>query len=228
MVRKPVIAIVFHGTVSDFYGDAIVRSGGIPVDLQPEYGVCLPRRIDGVLLTGGGDPMSSLFGEAKIAESAVPDVDRDLFELHLIRHCIAEKIPLFGICRGMQMINIALGGDIHQDIARCCGSTMEHSQKRNGNLPSHRIRIVVGSRLHRLWRRESVMVNSFHHQCVKRLGNGLTASAFADDGVVEALEGNGIVAVQYHPERMFPRWEESLLFEDFIKSARNRNDYPSK
>ncbi|HIZ76894.1 MAG TPA: gamma-glutamyl-gamma-aminobutyrate hydrolase family protein [Firmicutes bacterium] len=220
MAKKPVIAIVFHEKINDYYGDALEQLGGIPIYLQPGKEAFLSPWIDGVMLTGGGDPMASLFGEAKITESAVPDVRRDLFEIQVVRHCVEKNIPLLGICRGMQMINIALGGDIHQDITRCYGSSLEHRQQGNYHIPSHRIRIVEKSHLHRLWNRNSLMVNSCHHQCVRRLGKGLVASAYADDGVIEALEGQGIMAVQYHPERMYPRLEESLLFEDLIKRAK--------
>ena len=197
MAKKPVIAIVFHEKINDYYGDALEQLGGIPIYLQPGKEAFLSPWIDGVMLTGGGDPMASLFGEAKITESAVPDVRRDLFEIQVVRHCVEKNIPLLGICRGMQMINIALGGDIHQDITRCYGSSLEHRQQGNYHIPSHRIRIVEKSHLHRLWNRNSLMVN-----------------------VIEALEGQGIMAVQYHPERMYPRLEESLLFEDLIKRAK--------
>ncbi|MEE0777381.1 MAG: gamma-glutamyl-gamma-aminobutyrate hydrolase family protein, partial [Bacillota bacterium] len=105
MAKRPVIAVAFHENISDFYGDALEQSGANLVYIQPGSDAVIPRWVNGVLLTGGGDPMASLFGEAKIAESAIPDVRRDLFEIELIRNCVAAKLPIFGICRGMQMIN---------------------------------------------------------------------------------------------------------------------------
>ena len=213
-MKKPYIGIVFHRKIRQNYEKALYDHGGIPLYL----GVgCEPKEVlpllDGLVLAGGGDPLPQLYGDAFTGESSLPDVARDRFEISLVRKAVAEKIPVLGICRGMQVLNIALGGTLIQDVGR------GHQQKENPLTPTHAIRLEENSRLRTLLQCETLAVNSFHHQSVKALGKGLRVAATAADGIIEAIEGNHILGVQWHIEWLNRREEEQKIFMDFVGRA---------
>lgn len=202
-MNKPVIGITVASMGSKYvlnqaYCAAIGRAGGVPVLLCPESGQ--PPILQGVVLTGGGDfqPASGVYG---VTKGAIWDLDprRDAYERKLIHGCIKAGIPILGICRGMQAINLALGGTLYRDLGQA-GFPEQHVLQPPCR---HAIAISKGRELGRLLGNQQ-FVNSSHHQGVERLAKGLFAGAWSPGGVLEALEdGRGaILGVQWHPERM--------------------------
>lgn len=178
---------------------------------------------DGLIIPGGPDVAPVYFGEEPIPANGRTCASRDVFELDLIRAAIKAGKPILGICRGCQIINIALGGNVYQDLAaQKEGDCLQHAQRAWGAEPSHHVQIEPGSSLFQTFGAEAY-VNSRHHQAVNRLGDGLRATAISSDGVIEGIEGTAegvgdqIVAVQWHPENMWPEYEEmKQFFVDFI------------
>lgn len=195
------------------YVEAVLQAGGLPVVLPP---LTDPRalrglyeRLDGVLLAGGDDIDPVRYGEAPHPRLGAVSPERDTAELLLARWAFADGKPLLGICHGLQVINVARGGTLWQD------------------LPSdHPVALAEGSRLAGLLGTTAVGLNSLHHQAVKRLGAGLRAVGYAPDSVVEAIEGEGqtfVMGVQGHPETLWqaaePRWRK--LFAALVAAARH-------
>ncbi len=187
------------------------------------------ERLDGVLIPGGVDMDPAQYGEAPHPALGNLDPARDRVELQLARWAIADGKPVLGLCRGLQVINVACGGSLWQDLA----AQRPESHKHDFFPPAgyarehlaHEVRVVAGSRLRALVGVDRLPVNSMHHQAVRRLGAGLVASATADDGVVEALEGAGtpfLVGVQWHPE-VFEMTDPHTrhLFGSFMAAARD-------
>lgn len=180
---------------TNYYEDALRNLGAFPL---PGYCPAPDLSCDGLILCGGGDLDSSLFGQESQG-SEPPDPARDQAELALFRAFFQAGKPILGICRGMQLINVALGGSLIQDLP----SHVRTFHRGTGEDLVHPIRTLEGSVLHQLYG-PLFSVNSFHHQAVDRLGEGLRATAWSEGGVVEALDcpGQPILAVQFHPERM--------------------------
>jgi putative glutamine amidotransferase len=176
----------------------VIAAGGLPVHLPIEADpVALAAHLDGVLLTGGADLSPDLYGAESETDLFPPEVDRDAFELALVDEALDRDLPVLGICRGLQLLNVHAGGSLHQHVP-------EHS--RFDISPSSRVHDVVfepGSRLGELYG-ERARVNTLHHQTVDRVGAAFTVTARADDGTVEGLEvpGADVVAVQWHPEML--------------------------
>jgi putative glutamine amidotransferase len=186
--------------------------------------------IDGVLLTGGGDVDPVFYGEDRHASVEDAEPGRDEFEIDLARRAIADDVPLLAICRGSQVLNVATGGNLVQDIPSSIETELPHSVQEPKNADCHDISIVPGSRLASALGGSasaacSCRVNSRHHQSVGRLGAGLIASATAADGVIEAIEAPDsafCLGVQWHPENFWETGEFSPLFDAFTAAARAR------
>ena len=184
--------------------------------------------IAGVLLTGGGDVNPALYGEDRhpLTQSAEPG--RDGFEIDLARGAMSNNVPLLAICRGAQVLNVAAGGTLVQDIPSVVDTGLTHAVNEPKNLDCHDIRIVAGTRLSQALGDSaeaacSCRVNSRHHQSVGRTGDGLVVSARAGDGVVEAIEKPEhpfCIGVQWHPENFWQSGEFRPLFEGFVSAAR--------
>jgi len=173
--------------------------------------------LQGILIPGGVDIDPRRYEEAlTFSEDCDPTTDK--LDIQLINAAMKAKLELFGICRGHQIINVALGGSLIQDIPRETFSQIDHSFSMTQALPlqGHLIRVLPHTRLAQLLP-ESLVVNTYHHQAIKKLADGLSVSALAEDGVIEAIEGNKIMAVQWHPERMTSDPLFQNLFDDFIK-----------
>ncbi|WP_304507118.1 gamma-glutamyl-gamma-aminobutyrate hydrolase family protein [Anaerotignum sp.] len=201
------------------YISAIISAGGYPVMLFPQP--VMPPFIDGIVFTGGGDIDPLLFHEEPLRESGEISPLRDDFELSLCHLAIQNNIPLLGICRGMQIINIALGGTIFQDISVQTSSTLKHSQQAPRGYGTHSIIMEKNSLLSSLWGKEKATVNSFHHQAVAVLGDGLRISAKSQDGLIEAIEhieNPFVLGVQWHPEAMKGE-DQRKLFSAFLSAA---------
>lgn len=206
---------------------AIENAGGTPIILpvtrEREAISRYLGLLDGLLLSGGVDVDPACFGEAPHPRLGTVDDDRDTTELPLIREALAQDMPVFAICRGIQSLNVALGGTLYQDLPSQAPSAIHHQQSDIG-IPraqtSHSIRIVPDSRLHRIVGREEMQTNSFHHQALKQVADGLVVTACAPDDIIEAAESPAhryVVAVQFHPEETAPNDLASRqLFEAFI------------
>ncbi len=212
-------------TLPKLYAKAIEYADGVPIllpivekklDLISKY----LKIVDGILLTGGVDVDPLLFNEEPHPELGRIDPYRDFFELHLARKALEKDIPILGICRGCQLLNVAAGGSLIQDIYANYQNDclIKHQQKAPRWHPTHTIEIKKGSKLEKIFGCAELSVNSFHHQAVKEAGVGFVASAHAKDGVIEAIEGieyRYAVGVQWHPELM---WEHNSLFFELFKS----------
>ncbi|MGE5397139.1 MAG: gamma-glutamyl-gamma-aminobutyrate hydrolase family protein [Chitinophagales bacterium] len=207
--------------VRSSYIRAVERAGGVPVILpavRSDYAVeRYVEYCDGFILSGGGDLDPLLWGEEPHPGLGEVDPERDQFELALVQGLLQKNKPGLFICRGLQVLNVALGGDLIQDIV----SDILHRQTAPRYSPSHEIQIEKESLLYSLLNNDSVRVNSFHHQAIRKLGNGLKITAYSRDGIVEAVELPGssfILGVQWHPEDL--RDEGSFrLFSRLVESA---------
>lgn len=213
-----------------FFAATIV--GGVPwmiplLDDDPDTLRAIYDRLDGILLPGGVDVDPATYGETPGPSLGRIDPARDRVELQLTRWAIEDHKPVLGLCRGAQIINVALGGTLYQDIAAELPGAVKHdyfpTQGFDRDHRAHDVALTPGTRLQRLMERPSVTVNSMHHQGLKRIGDGLVASAVAPDGLVEGVEGgNGqfLVGVQWHPE-VFEMDDPHTrhLFRAFIAAA---------
>lgn len=231
--RNPEWSPALHGH-RETYISAVVAAGGVPlllplVDdedvLRASYDL-----IDGLLLAGGGDVEPHHYGEEPIPELGAVDPLRDRVELWLARRAAAEAKPILAICRGIQVLNVALGGSLYQDIAAQLRSEVVHNSsaiKQDWSYMAHELRLEPGSQLAQLLGVERLPVNSLHHQAVKAVAPGLQAVGWSPDGVVEALESTGgrfIIGVQCHPEALQAeadvRWRS--LFGRFVEACTTR------
>jgi putative glutamine amidotransferase len=180
--------------------------------------------IDGLILTGGADIHPSFYGQIVLERCGEIDEERDRFEVELIRAARGFDLPFLGICRGLQVLNVALGGSLYQDLSYRAGTDPAHmSPRERRGEPSHQVAITPGSRLAAIIGTRELPVTSTHHQIIRDLAPDLAVSAVAPDGVIEAIEGTGrfLLAVQWHPERMADRHPEQLaLFRSLVESAR--------
>jgi putative glutamine amidotransferase len=210
------------------YTEMVARAGGLPVLLPP-----LPRvadtlsRLDGLVLSGGGDIDPAVYGAARDPATGPASADRDTAELELCRRALADGVPVLAICRGLQVVNVALGGTLHQHLPDLTGHD-GHSPD-PGGYGSHNVSIAPGSRLAGLLGGTETAVPTHHHQAIDRLGTGLAAAAWADDGVIEAAEpaGSGgpaslVAAVQWHPEA----GHDPSLFTALVAAARRFQPLP--
>ena len=187
-------------------------------------------RLDGVLLAGGVDMHPCAYGEPPHPRLGRTDQARDVVELALAKWAIADRKPILGLCRGSQVLNVALGGTLWQDIEAQVPTAIKHDCLPNEGYArdflAHEVAIAPGSRLHAAFAAPSVPVNSMHHQAVKILAPGLYASAHAPDGMVEAIESGTshfLVGVQWHPEIFEDRDERTRqLFKSFVDASSGR------
>ncbi len=209
------------------YLASIENSGGIPLLIPPmsdeDLDVVL-RRVDGVMFIGGRDYHPRRYGQEIDDTVTLLDPIRDDFDFRLFDKVFhSTNLAILGICLGCQLINIALGGSLMQDIKKCIPHSEVTHPSNDGwinGFSTHAIKIEPGSYLHKIYQVDNLVISSSHHQGVDRLGKGLSTVAFADDGVVEAVELPGdrfVVGVQWHPERLYD--ESKGLFEEFIAAC---------
>jgi len=215
-------------TVARAYLEPLEAAGALPVLLPNAADAARAEEylelLDGLILTGGDDPHPRVFGEAPHPRIEKVDERRDRFEIALVRAAHAQGRPVLGICRGIQLMNIALGGDIYQDVASQTDSTVCHSQRTVGDATWHDVEVKPGTLLARLAGEGRRAVNSFHHQACRRPGAGLVVSATTvGDGLIEALEDPDhpfFLGVQWHPE--LGDAPDLGLFEVFVAAGRRR------
>ena len=194
------------------YVEGVAQAGGVPVVLPPvaeNGGVArIVDSLDGLLLSGGSDLHPSYYGEEPIPELDVTIPERDAFEMALLERAMSRGIPIFGICRGLQVLNVALGGTLYQDLASQVGPDLvKHRQETPKWQPTHEVEFYSRTRTAEISGSGTVKVNSYHHQAVKDLSDDLIVSGCSSDGLVEAVEYRNlseqwIVAVQWHAEAM--------------------------
>lgn len=198
------------------YSQAVVAAGGLPLmvsNLDLEVVDDYLDVADGLLLTGGADIEPRLYGAEPHPQLGLVDPERDAFELALYRGARARRIPVLGICRGIQLINVAEGGTLHQHLPALPG-TIQHEQVNKGSALIHAVRLEPTSCLARALATVTVYTNSFHHQGLERLGSNLRAIGQSSDGVIEAIEGTGdswVLGVQWHPEMSWRDYPEHLV-----------------
>lgn len=211
------------------YLEAIKRVGGEPLELDYERDTpeAIVGRAAGLLLTGGGDVDPSLYGEAAHETYQAAEPGRDAYEMAMVRAAMEAKLPIFAICRGMQVLNVALGGTLVQDIPSMVNGAATHAVLEPRFAIAHEVWVVKGSLLASLMAEkleaDTCQVNSRHHQAVKQVAPGWEVSGTAPDGVIEAIEQPGAVfrlAVQWHPENFWRTGEFRPLFEAFVDAAR--------
>jgi len=204
--------------------DAVRGAGGLPLLLPPgdEAAEEILGHLDGVVFTGGGDIHPRRFGGDHHPHHYSICDERDECELRLIRAALEAELPTFTICRGTQVLNVALGGDLHGHLPDVVGDDVAHRESRDRHI-LHRVVVAPGSRLAEVLGTRDLEVASWHHQAVHRLGEGLRAVAWADDATVEALELEGapwLLAVQWHPELQLDQGPQRRLFAAFVEGTR--------
>jgi putative glutamine amidotransferase len=236
-MKKPIVGVVplWDSKLESLwmlpgYFDGVRMAGGLPVmlPLRPEpqdipqlYELC-----DGLLFTGGQDAAPALYGAAPIRECGQPCPDRDRLETVLFRLAYADDKPVLGICRGIQLINVLLGGTLYQDLPSEHPGAVEHRMSPPYDRVCHTVRLDRKSPLGQLLGTEELGVNSYHHQGVKGLSPALKAAAYAPDGLVEAIYAPGrrfLWAVQWHPEyslRSSP--SSAAIFRAFLRACLDR------
>jgi putative glutamine amidotransferase len=234
MNLKPIIGISSNLkeqflSVSTDYIQAITEFGGVPLvipNLQEEAIESIVQQIDGLILTGGGDIDPTLFGEEPLQGLGNITPERDAFEIAIIQKMLKLNKAILGICRGIQILNIAVGGDMYQDIdTQMEKRLLQHTQQSPRWHASHFVQVKKGSMLSDIVQMEKFKVNSFHHQAIRKIPNEFEVSAFASDGMIEAFESkihSFVMGVQWHPECMIARNDpvSAAIFKAFIKTCK--------
>lgn len=244
---KPVIGIT--GNITQYLGDpnaafninysplgfseAIEKSGGSPIILpimNSDNAEELISIIDGLLLTGGEDVSPSFYNEEPRIVIGPTSPERDRSEILLMHEAMRQNKPILGICRGMQLINVVLGGTLYQDLSENNSITIQHVQKTKPHYPTHSIQVMEQSHISRIFK-SGDYVNSFHHQVLKDIAPGLIVTAWSQDGVPEAVElfdnSQSIVGLQWHPElnALMNNKQSFAIFKDLVERASDNKKF---
>ncbi len=233
MLSKPVIGITAAHCTEElktfprhYYVESIRAAGGIPCIVPPvrtsEEATDLMNILQGLLLSGGGDISPIYLREDPLRGIRGCFPERDLSEILLTQIALQQNIPLLGICRGIQVLAVAAGGKIYQDIPRQYPKAMEHSQTAPRQDAWHEVEVVKESLLYRLLAHKKIEVNSFHHQAVLEIPQGFIQNAQAADGIIEGIERHNAdfcIGVQWHPESMESDMQSKALFRGFIEAC---------
>lgn len=215
------------------YSLSINKVDGVPINIpvinDDGYIDELANGLDGFLFTGGPDLHSYYYGKSLKKGHGLIVPERDEFELKLLEKVLERNKPVLGICRGLQLVNIFLGGTVYHDIYKCTSTDLEHIPKMSPKYCySHNVTLDMKSKLGKAFGKDKIDVNSFHHQAVDILGSGLKKTAWAEDGIIEAIEHDDyyfVVGVQWHPEMMHEVHEEQLnIFRVLVKYAKDKNN----
>ena len=231
---KPIIGISVNykeqtSRIADAYVQAVHLAGGVPLLIpvldDKETLENAMRQVDGLLMSGGADIDPSYFNETPIPELGDVDPKRDFYDCTLIDFARRHQLPILGICRGMQVLNVCFGGTLYQDIyAQHSGQLLNHDQSEARQIETHTVTVTPGSKLSQIIGSEKIGTNTFHHQAVKDVAQNLCAVASSSDGICEAIESNDypIIGVQWHPENLALANKEShiALFQWLINEAK--------
>ncbi|MBE6012061.1 MAG: gamma-glutamyl-gamma-aminobutyrate hydrolase family protein [Lachnospiraceae bacterium] len=244
-MNKPIIGILAsssHMPAGDFgsiwkitlnkaYSDAILNNGGIPLIINPssDFEVLKPLLdvCSGLLFPGGEDVDPAYFNEDPHPLLGVIRPEIDEFSFVCAKYAFEKHMPILGICRGMQLLNVAKGGSLYQDLSLRPVENILHAQSYNRSYLVHKVDIKEHTLLHKIFNKNTISVNTMHHQAVNKLGEGLIISAVAPDGIAEAIESpcGNILAVQWHPEELTVSAPEmNLLFKHLIEKAKEFNN----
>ncbi len=207
------------------YVRALEAAGALPVVMPPLAPADVPAlvaRLDGLVLTGGPDLAPAAYEARPHAELGSTEPDLDAFEYAVVHEALRVELPILGICRGAQAVNVARGGTLHQHLPDVVGTDIAHRQSEEGRTPTHPVDVVPDTRLAGVLGTTGLEVNSFHHQAVARLGAGLRVSARAPDGTIEGIEDAGLpflVAVQWHAETLVGVPAHAALFHELVAVA---------
>ena len=237
-MKKPIIGILpLTDTEKESYWmlpgyvEGVKDAGGLPFLLtftdKKEDALIMADMCDGFVFTGGQDVSPEIYGEEKLPECAECSIERDILEKMILTEALKADKPVLGICRGLQFINAALGGTLYQDLDTYFPSEVNHRQKAPYDEPIHRVEVANGSPLYNLLEKESIEVNSCHHQAIKVLSEKAVAMAKAPDGIVEAFyvpEKSFAWAVQWHPEYLYKKDDNSKkIFNAFVEAAKRKS-----
>lgn len=218
--------------LSDDYAQAVEAAGGIPVILpyleSEEALLATLSKLDGLLFSGGDDVSPLAYDEEPRLGLGSVTPERDFMELTLLHHAIRARTPIFGICRGIQVINVGLGGSLYQDLPREWRGVIQHSQQSPRNHLTHTVHLDPDSRIRSFLDQQTTLrTNSFHHQAIRSLAPGLEAVAWDDEGLIEAVEHTTqpfLIAVQWHPENLWRTAPAFLgLFRGFVEAAARKS-----
>jgi putative glutamine amidotransferase len=214
-------------SISNDYVESIIKADGIPIILpilSDEESIRQQiKLLDGVLLTGGIDINPLLYNEEPSPKLGFIYPDKDNFDILIVKIALELKKPILAICRGHQILNIALGGTLYQDLSYMDGCYIKHHQQSKDGAASHTLNITANSILYKILG-DSIISNSFHHQAIKDLAPGFKVTAYSKDNVIEAIEKcdeEFVVGVQFHPEIMTAYGDNNMLklFQAFIKAS---------
>ena len=231
--NKPLIGISlgWSGTknsVNNTYVNSVLMNGGVPYLIPVTDNVEVLRQIvselDGIIFTGGEDFAPAYFGEEEHEHLGEVNVTRDTYDLTLFKLALNRNIPTLGICRGLQLINVAMGGSLYQDLPSQKPSDINHRQEEAGTVATHSVSVVEGSAMHQILGEKEVQVNTFHHQAIKKLAPGLKIVGWANDSVpemIEAYPSRNILGTQFHPEIFTANGDQLMgkLFKHLISKA---------
>ncbi|MBN8828581.1 MAG: gamma-glutamyl-gamma-aminobutyrate hydrolase family protein [Sphingobacteriia bacterium] len=239
MSKKPVIGITLdyleNGEYSNYphyilrtnYLDSIIKHGGIPLLLHYDLNNfdSIISMLNGLLIPGGNfDINPSFYGEEISSEKVSLNETRTKFESKTFEFAFKNKLPILGICGGEQLMNVMLGGTLIQHIPDEIHNPINHEQKEPKHIPTHIVKIEPDSLLYKITNQKEFMVNTTHHQAVKKLGNGVKATAFAPDNVIEAIEVDNhpfCLGVQWHPEYLSTE-ADNKIFEYFVNTCKKK------
>lgn len=216
--------------INEDYVDSVIVNGGTPVILPLTTNETIIESylesIDGLILSGGHDVYPMNYNEEPLQKLGQVYPDRDYFDFKLLELAIKKEIPILGICRGFQLMNVYHGGSLYQDLSYRENETIKHDQKYTSHITTHSLIVEKDTKLFNIFENENLMVNSFHHQILNRIGEDLIVSARAKDGVAEAIEHKTydfMLGVQWHPE-MLHKSEMIMnnIFKELINKAKNR------
>lgn len=222
---------VEYSCLSRKYTDAIIRAGGIPLILPANVAgerlLELFPTLDGILFSGGDDINPELYGEEQIPETQNILNERDKLEFSLLDFCLEKKKPVFGICRGFQLINVALGGSLYQHILTQYPPAIQHDRHDDlRDMRHHSVTVKPGSLLSKLTHLPAFKVNTLHHQGIRGLSQKLIMNATcSEDGLIESFELNDhpfFLAVQWHPEEIMEFPEQQFLFKAFVEACQKK------
>ncbi len=237
---RPAIAIIcnqdfpdnpdesLYNDVSNRYTTAILNAGGLPVLIPVEFPITalqyLRESFDGVFLIGGGDVAIERFGGKIHPSISLPNHARDFLEIEITKYAIETVWPILGICRGIQSMNVALGGTLYTDIADQVPNTVRHNctKETPRNQAVHTVQLKSQSRLGEIYGKTSLDVNSFHHQAIHTVAALFTPVGMTPDGLIEAVEIHDhrfAIGVQWHPECMQDNPDQIKLFAAFVKAC---------
>jgi putative glutamine amidotransferase len=217
--------------INEPYVTSVINAGGLPVliplGLSHADLDALLQHLDGILFTGGSDIDPKQYGNQPHPKVEGADSERDQIEIHLVREAIKLDKPFLGICRGLQVINVALGGSLFEHLPDQLPGDVRHDNHHMArDFLAHSVNVESGSRLSRITSGDQLQVNSLHHQGIRRLADGLLATAYAADGLIEAVEYPGHsfgLAVQWHPEELQENQVMRQIFQAFVCSCQETN-----